>query len=81
MKIVYDADSGDVVVVIREPAIGASAHSTHQFRKFGITMYWDGHAGLLGIGFRQDVSTLPNFYRLPDGDRMPLRDQQLVSRH
>lgn len=78
MKVIYDDENGDVVVVLREPALGAPAYATHQFSKFGVTLYWDGHAGLLGIGFSQEVNISPEFYRIGAGDRMWLRDQQLV---
>jgi hypothetical protein len=75
MKVIYDDESGDVMVVLRDHS---PAHATHQYSKFGVTMYWDGHAGLLGIGFSQGVKTSPEFYRIGTGDRLPLRDYQLI---
>jgi len=80
MKIIYDDDSGDVVVVLQEPAPDAPAYGTHQYKKFGVTMYWDGHGGLLGFCFNQEVSVPPEFIRLGWGEFVPLRDrsQQLA---
>lgn len=78
MQIIYDDESGDVIVVLKDINHSAMVYGTHQYQKFGVTMYWDGHGGLLGFRFSQEVSISPEFYRIGDGDRMPLRDQEPV---
>lgn len=79
MRIIYDDDSGDVIVILSETAGNIPVHGTHQFSKFGVTMYWDGSGHLLGLGLSQEVSVQPEFHRTEAGDRLPLRDQELVS--
>jgi len=76
MRVVYDDESGDVVVVLMEVPASMVVHATHQYQKFGVTMYWDGHGGLLGFGLSQEVSTRPELIVAMYGDKVPLRDQQ-----
>jgi len=76
MRIIYDDESGDITVVLTEVPVSMTVHATHQFQKFGVTMYWDGHGGLLGFGFSQEVSTRPELLVAMYGDKIPLRDQQ-----
>ena len=78
MQIIYDGESGDVIVVLEDYNSSAMAYGTHQYQKFGVTMYWDGHGGLLGFRFSQEGSISPELYRIGADDRMPLRDQQAV---
>jgi hypothetical protein len=79
VRVIYDDESGDVIVLLQDVEIGKDSHGTHQFQKFGVTMYWDGHGGLLGIGFSQEVSVRPEYVIVPNGDKVPLRDQQPLS--
>lgn len=81
MRIIYDGDSGDVIVVLREVGTDRPAHATHQYQKFGVTMYWDGHGELLGFCFSQEVSTQPEFSVSEWAEVLPLRDQDELVAH
>jgi hypothetical protein len=81
MKIIYDDENGDVVVVLHDVGPGMPAHATHQYQKFGVTMYWDGHGELLGFRFSQEVSVQPEFKVSEWAEVLPLRDQDELVAH
>ena len=61
MEVILDDDTGHVYVKREETPPGVEAQRTHQYRKFGVTMVWDGHGELLGVEFagkRGDISAI-----------------------
>jgi hypothetical protein len=51
MEVILDPDTGRVYVKREATPMGVSAQHTHQYRKFGVTLVWDGHGELLGVEF------------------------------
>jgi hypothetical protein len=54
VEVILDRDTGSVYVRLQETPPGIEPQPTHGYRKYGITMVWDGHGGLLGIEFASD---------------------------
>jgi hypothetical protein len=51
VEVILDQDTGSVYVKRESTPPGVAAQHTHQFSKFGVTLVWDGHGNLLGVGF------------------------------
>lgn len=51
MEVILDKDTGRVYVKREPTPPGVEPQHTHQFRKFGVTLVWDGHGNMLGIEF------------------------------
>jgi hypothetical protein len=54
MEVILDKDTGRVYVKREPTPPGKEPQHTHQFRKFGVTLVWDGSGELLGIEFDSD---------------------------
>jgi hypothetical protein len=54
VKVILDQDTGRVYVRREPTPDGVEPQHTHQYRKYGVTMVWDGHGELLGIEFASD---------------------------
>lgn len=55
MEVILDKDTGRVYVKRQPTEEGITPQHTHQYRKFGVTMVWDGHGELLGIEFSNPI--------------------------
>jgi len=51
VEVILDEDTGRVYVKRESTPPGIAAQHTHQFRKFGVTLVWDGSGNLLGVEF------------------------------
>ena len=58
MEVILDKDTGRVYVKREPTPPGVEPQHTHQFRKFGVTLVWDGHGNMLGIEFDSEQPEL-----------------------
>jgi len=61
VEVIVDKDTGRVYVKREATPPGIEPQHTHQFRKFGVTLVWDGRGNLLGIEFdseHHEVATI-----------------------
>jgi hypothetical protein len=59
MEVILDKDTGRVYVKRWPTPEGKEPQHTHQFRKFGVTLVWDGSGELLGIEFDSKEIEVP----------------------
>ena len=68
MEVILDNDTGRVYVKREGTPPGVTAQHTHQFRKFGVTLVWDGRGELLGIEFESPGIENPTVRRISSSE-------------
>jgi hypothetical protein len=69
VEVIVDDDTGRVYVRRKPTPDGVKPKSTHQYRKFGLTMVWDGHGELLGVlfsGTGRDIIDIKTMGSIPE---------------
>jgi hypothetical protein len=59
VEVIIDQDTGRVYVKREATPPGVDAQRTHQYRKFGVTLVWDGSGNLLGVEFESNEIEVP----------------------
>ena len=78
MRVLVDSERGDVYVLLKGVNSIDASNGTHQYRKFGVTMYWNGHGGLLGIRLEGSSDDEVHVDSLEPSNMVPFRDQELA---